>query len=271
MDRWKFYAITHADHVFLNPTSPARLEELIGLLDLPPEPRVLDIGCGTGELLVRLAEAHGANRSSGTGASGGSGSGAGFRGVGVDTSPPFLARARESVARRVPGAVIELLEMDGADYEAEAGAFDLACCLGASWVLAGHRGTLQALSRAVRPGGLVLVGEPFWRTEPPAEYLAWSGMGRDEFAGHAENVAMGESEGLVPLLAWVSSDEDWDRYETLQWRAAARYVTANPDDPDVGDLLEGVAHARHEYLAWGRVTLGWALYLFGRPADIAGA
>ena len=48
MDTWKFYAITHADHVVLNPTSPARLDELIGLLDLPPEPRVLDIGCGTG-------------------------------------------------------------------------------------------------------------------------------------------------------------------------------------------------------------------------------
>ena len=263
MDTWKFYAITHADHVLLNPTSPARIDEIIGLLDLQPEPRVLDIGCGTGELLVRLAE-------SCSRAEGGASDGAGFRGVGVDTSAPFLARARESVARRVPGAAIELLEMDGAAYEAGAGAFDLACCLGASWVFAGHRGTLQTLSCAARPGGLVLVGEPFWRTEPPAEYLAWSGIARHDFAGHAENVAIGESEGLVPLLAWVSSEEDWDRYETLQWRAAARYAAANPDDPDVHDLLERVAHARHEYLTWGRETLGWALYLFGRPAEGTG-
>jgi SAM-dependent methyltransferase len=268
VDTWKFYAITHTDHVVLNPSSPARLDELIGLLALQPEPRVLDIGSGTAELLVRLAEAHGVDRSDGTGTSDVSGTGAGFRGVGVDTSPPFMARARESVAQRVPQAAIELLEMDGADYDAAAASFDLACCLGASWVFGGHRGTLRALSRAVRPGGKVLVGEPFWKAEPAAEYLAWAGMTRADFASHAENVAIGESEGLIPLLAWVSSDEDWDRYETLQWRAAARYVATNPDDPDVHDLLERVAHARHEYLAWGRDTLGWALYLFGRPADV---
>jgi SAM-dependent methyltransferase len=258
MDTWKFYAITHADHIALNPTSPARLDELIGLLDLPPAARVLDIGCGTGELLVRLAEASGR---CGEGAAS-----SGWRGVGVDASPQFLARARESLARRVPTSAIELLEMDGAAYEPEAGSFDLACCLGASWVFGGHRGTLRALAAAVGPSGLILVGEPFWRHEPAAEYLASSGLDRDEFASHAENVAIGESEALVPLLAWVSSDEDWDRYETLQWLAAARYAAAKPDDPDVPELLDRVARARHEYLTWGRETLGWALYLFGKPA-----
>ena len=263
MDTWTFYAITHADHVVLNPTSVARLDELVGLLDLPPAPRVLDIGCGTGELLVRLAEACGAAARPEV-------RGTGFRGVGVDASPQFMARCRDSAERRVPGAELELLLMDGADYEAQPGSFDLACCLGASWVFGGHRGTLQALARATRPGGQVLVGEPFWRAEPAAEYLAWSGMGAGDFASHAGNVAIGESEGLVPLLAWVSSAEDWDRYETLQWRAATRYAEASPDDPDVPELIERMARARHEYLAWGRDTLGWALYLFRRPAEASG-
>jgi SAM-dependent methyltransferase len=251
MDTWRYYAITHADHVVLNPTSTARLDELLNLLDLPPAARVLDIGCGTAEWLVRIAARPGAGITT--------------RAVGIDRSPQFVARARENVARRVPAADITLLEMDGADCDPEPGSFDLACCLGASWVFGGHRGTLQALSRAVRPGGQVLVGEPFWRSEPVPEYLAWSGMDRDGFATHAGNVAIGEAEGLVPLLALVSSAEDWDRYETLQWRAAARHAARHPDDPDVPDLLERVAHARHEYLTWGRETLGWALYVFGRP------
>jgi SAM-dependent methyltransferase len=242
LDTWTYYAITHADHVVLNPTSPARLDELIGLLGLLEEPRVLDIGCGTGELLVRLAERHARLEGRVPAA---------FHGVGVDASPAFLGRARASLAARAPGADIELLEMDGAAYDARPGAFDLACCLGASWIFGGHSGTLQALAHATRPGGQVLVGEPFWQVEPAPEYLASSGMGRDDFGSHADNVATGESLGLVPLLALVSSDQEWDWYETLQWRAAAGYAERHADDPDIPALLDRVARARHEYLTGG--------------------
>jgi hypothetical protein len=63
----------------------------------------------------------------------------------------------------------------------------------------------------------------------------------------------------------VSSDDDWDRYETLQWRAAARYADSHPDDRDVPELLTRVEKSRREYLNWGRDTLSWALYLFATP------
>jgi SAM-dependent methyltransferase len=253
MDTWKFYDITHRDHVVCNPTSVEKLDGVIGLVDLPPAARVLDIACGKGELLFRLAEHVGGA------------SGAGFRAVGVDVSPFFVAELRSAAALRVPAAELEILEMDGADYRPEPASFDLACCLGASWIFDGHRKTLRALRVAVRPGGQVLVGEPFWRSEPDAAYLTWSEMQRDQFGTHEENVEAGVAEGLVPLLALVSSGDEWDRYETLQWRAAARYAASHGDDPDLPELLERVERSRHEYLAWGRDTLGWALYLFARP------
>lgn len=259
METWKFYDITHRDHVVCNATSVEKLDEVISLLDLPPSPRVLDIACGKGEFLLRLAETFEG------------GSGEGFDGVGIDISPFCIAQVREAAARRARAATLELLEMDGADYRPEPGSFDLASCLGASWIFEGHRGTLQALRRAVRPGGLVLVGEPFWLTEPDRAYLLWSGLRRTEFGSHAENVNAGVAEGLVPLVALVSNGDEWDRYETLQWRAAARFAEANPDDPDVPELLDRVERKRHEYLAWGRQTLGWALYLFTRPTSGDGA
>jgi SAM-dependent methyltransferase len=254
MDTWKFYDITHRDHVVCNPTSLAKLDELIELLDLAVVPRVLDIACGKGELLLRLAERWGRGPA-----------GEGFRGIGIDISPFQIAELREAAARRAPAAHLELLEMGGADYPPEPASFDLACCLGASWIFGGHAGTLRALREATKPGGQVLVGEPFWCREPDPAYLASAGFRRDEFGTHAENVASGVAEGLTPLLALVSNGDEWDRYETLQWRAAARYAAANPDDPDVPELLSRVERSRHEYLTWGRDALGWAIYLFGRP------
>jgi len=187
--------------------------------------------------------------------------------VGVDLSPHCVADAKRKMGERVPDAGIEFVNMDGADYQPEKPeSFDATMCIGASWVFKGHRGTLDALNGMTRPGGLVLVGAPFWVKEPETEYLEFSGMTADMWGSHSGNVTIGEEEGLIPLYTAVSSHDDWDRYETLQWYAAARYATANPDDPDLPELLRRVAQARHEYLKWGRDTLGWALYLFGKPS-----
>jgi SAM-dependent methyltransferase len=246
VDSWKFYDITHADHLHANPISPARMEELMGLLDLPPRAQVLDLGCGRAELLVRLAERYG------------------IVGVGIDKSPYAIKRAREEAHRRPSDGQLVFFHPDGADYFAPPGTFDLAMCLGATWMFQGHRGTLQALARFVRPGGLVMVGQPYWIHRPAPEYLAAISEAEDVYGTHAENMLAGEHEGLAPLYALVSSHDDWDRYEGLQWRATARFAAANPEDPDLVELLSRVGAGRAAYLKWGRDSLGWAIYLFRR-------
>ena len=243
MDMWKFYSVTHRYHVVCNPMSTAKLDEIIGLLKLNSGSVVLDIACGKGEMLIRLAERYKVS------------------GVGVDISPYFVADVKQKLQERVPGAQIEILNMDGADYRPDR-SFDLAMCIGAEWIYEGYRGTLRALKAMTKPGGLVLVGEPFWLKEPDEEYLIAESHTRDMFDTHYENVLIGEDEGLVPLYTIASNQDDWDRYETLQWYAAARYAQESPDDPDVPEILARVAHGRTNYLRWGRDTLGWALYLF---------
>lgn len=259
MDRWKFYDITHRDHVLCTCTSVEKLDEVIDVLALGPEARVLDIGSGKGEYIVRIAERFGGER------------GRGIRGVAVDISPFCCADLRAMAARRVPAADIEVLEMAGADYHPTPGAFDSASCLGASWAFGGHRGTLEYLARAVRPGGVVVTGEPFWKREPDPAYLASAGLKRDTYGTYAANVEVGEALGLIPLLALASSDHDWDYYETMLWNGAARYAAAHPEDPDVPDLLARTEKDRREYLNWGRDTLGWALYVFATPSAILAA
>jgi len=247
VDTWRYYAITHADHVVCNPTHPSRIDELIELLDLAPGAAVWEAACGKGELLVRLAERYT------------------VRGIGIDMSPFELPVARDRAATRVPDADLRFIESDAAKVVAGDASADLAICLGASWIWDGHRGTLRELRRITRPGGLVLVGEPYWIHDPDPAYLSASGMTADLFSTLEGNLAVGRDEGLTPLYIIPSPIEDWDRYEFLQLRAAERFAASHPDDPDVPTLLERARRERDEYLRWGRDTLGWAIMLFRCP------
>ncbi len=245
MDIWKFYDITHREHTLCNPTSLEKLDRLIGLLRLPRGARVVDIASGKGEFLIRLAEEYG------------------VVGTGVDISPFVIEDARERLATRAPNADITFAKMDGAEFEPDAGEnFDLTACLGASWIFKGHKGTLEALIRMTAPGGWVIAGEPYWRKEPSPDYLAATGDAREMFGTHEGNVATGEALGLALVHTLVSSADEWDVYEGLQWFAVDVYGREHPDDPDLAEVVSRVAKDRERYLKWGRETLGWAIYAF---------
>lgn len=243
---WRYYGITHADHVLCNPSSVARLDEVIALLDLAPGASVWEAGSGKGELLVRLAERYG------------------IQGVGVDRSPIEVPVARALAAARAPDADLRFIEADAATVPADDESVDLAVCLGASWIWGGHRGTLRELRRITKPGGLVLVGEPYWIRDPDPAYCAAAGLAREDVGTLLGNVEVGREEGLTLLYVQPSSLEDWDRYEALQLNAAERFARDHPEDPDVPELLERARRERDDYLRWGRDTLGWAVYLFAR-------
>ena len=92
MEIWKFYDITHREHVVCNPTSEEKLARLVELVRLRPDSRVVDIACGKGEFLIRLAEAYG------------------VRGLGVDLSPFFIAAAEKRLKARVPSGNVTFIK-----------------------------------------------------------------------------------------------------------------------------------------------------------------
>ncbi len=245
MDIWKYFDVTHRKHVVCNPSSEAKLTKLVELLKLPRGARVVDIACGKAEFLIRMTERYDVN------------------GVGVDISPFFIAQAKENCLARVPNAKLTLLEINGADYKPdEPASLQAASCLGASWIWQGHEGTLKALIDMVEPGGWVITGEPYWLIDPPAEYLASMEASKEDFGTHRSNVEVAEKLGLQLAYTIVSSPDDWDEYEGLQWYAANEYARENPDDPDLSEIQAGVEKSRMEYIRWGRETFNWAIYLF---------
>ena len=245
MDMWKFFDITHREHILCNPMSIEKFEQLIALVHLRPDARVLEIATGKGEFIIQLAERFS------------------IEGVGVDLSPYCITDAKRKHQKRVPDAHLSFLEMDGADYEPEKPeSFDLVACIGASWIYGGYRGTLKALSGMAAPGSWIVVGEPYWRQEPEEEYLAAMGADQSTYQTHNENVEVGQEHGLELVYTLVSSQDDWDMYEGLQWYAAQEWASEHPEDPDVETVLLRMRENRAEYLRWGRETLGWAIYVF---------
>ena len=244
MDIWKYYNITHKKHVVLNPMSIDKLDGLFSLLNFKPGSKVLDIACGKGEFLIRLVELFN------------------ISGTGVDISPYFLKDFKEKKNERVANSDIKLLEMDGAKYRPKTNElFDLTMCIGASFTYNGFIGTINALKKMTKPSGMIILGEPYWLKEPDEEYLKMSGIKKEEYNSHYGNIDIGEKEGLNCIYTLVSSHDDWDHYETLQWWSVHDYVTANPNDPDNAELLDKINKAKMEYLLYGRDTLGWAIYV----------
>ncbi len=245
MELLKFFDITHREHVFCNPMSTKKFENLIALLRLEPNDRVLEIAIGKGEFIIRLAEQYG------------------IEGIGIDLSPYRISDARKKHQQRIPNAQLSFMEMDGANYEPRPqGDFHLVACIGASWIYGGHRETLTALNEMAAPGGWVIVGEPFWQQEPTAKYLEAIGEKRSSYGTHYENMKVGQELGLNLVYTLVSNQDDWDRYEGLQWNTANEWANKNPGDADVKEVLKRVHENRDNYLRWGRETFGWSIYIF---------
>ena len=141
---------------------------------------------------------------------------------------------------------------DAGAYEADAGAFDIACCIGATWIGGGLAGTMALLRPAIRTGGLVLVGEPYWHRRAAAPRRSRrSAFGPDDYMSLAGTAERLEAAGFE-LVEMVLADQDsWDRYEASQWRTIADWLVANPDDPDHAAMRRFLDENRRTYLRVG--------------------
>jgi SAM-dependent methyltransferase len=248
MDTWLYYEVTHAGHVYCNPISEEGVRDLERVLELRPGVRVLDIACGHAEMLIGFAERHGTI------------------GVGVDASPYALARGRRHAQARVPDADLTLIEGRGEEYAPAAGtAFDVAMCVGASWIWDGFEGTLRALAGFVRPGGLLVSGEPYWKCRPTPEYCAGCEVREEDFGDLHGCYELATRLGLTCVWARRSTDGEWDRYELDQMAAVDRFAREQPDHPDLEAIRRRHERDRSLYLRYGHRELGFALWVFRTP------
>jgi SAM-dependent methyltransferase len=247
MNPYKFSAIAHRHHAFCNPIAPAKIDRILERLPLDAEARALDLGCGRGELALRLIERLGCHVTA------------------IDLSAPMLEAARARAQEADVLDRVHFIEADIAEIKLEPESVDLAAMLGGGGIGGGIEGICRRLAGWTRRGGYVLIGEGYWQKAPSADYLAHLEATEDEFRDHRGNVQAGIDADLVPLFASVASSDDWDEYEWKYSASIERYALETPDDTDVPAMLARIRRWRDGYLRWGRDTLGFGLYLFLRP------
>lgn len=223
MSAW--HELVERDHDLQNPTSPEKIRRVGSYLRLRAETRVLDVACGQAGPALILAREFGC------------------RIDGVDVSTAFIATARRRIAEAGLESLVSVEVGDAKQFSVERDAYDVALCLGAAFVW-GHIGdAAAALAPVVRPGQMVAVGEPFWRQS-----------GREErgFVDLPATVARFESADVDLTGMVAASEDDWDHYESLHWRAA---IETGGDD-----IVKTHLGWRDNYLRAQRAELGWAIF-----------
>ncbi len=153
MDIPRIFSISESGHRIHNPFTPDKFATLGAALRLEPGTRVLDLGSGSGEMLCTWARDHG------------------ITGTGVDLSPLYTEHARRRAEELGVAGRVKFIHADAAGYVSEEKA-GVAACVGAAWIGGGVRGTIELLSRSLKEGGIILIGEPYWLRLPPTEEIA---------------------------------------------------------------------------------------------------
>ncbi len=244
MDRDRYSAIAHGNMPIWNPIGLDDLLALTAHMELEKVSRVLDVGCGRGEILLSLIEQHGVVA------------------VGVDPSPRATAIALAEADERDPEGRLHLqvAAFDPTLFAPES--FDLGICLGASHACGSFAQTLTTLTSLVRPGGYLLMGEGYWRQKPSEDYLAMLGCQENEIPYLEDFAEVGRKHGLELEAQAAATEEEWAAYEGGYDANMRAHLQDHPDDPEAEEFRNRLESWTSAVEKWGRSTLGFAASLY---------
>ncbi len=243
MDIPRIFNISESAHRIHNPITPEKLATLGAALRLEPGTRVLDLGSGSGEMLCTWARDHG------------------ITGTGIDMSALFTEQAKHRAVELGVADKVTFIHGDAAGYVSEEKA-GVAACIGATWIGDGVVGTIELLARSLLPGGIILVGEPFWRQVPPSEEVAKQCEAHSiaDFLVLPERIASFGRLGYDVVEMVLADQDGWDRYEAAKWLTMRRWLEANPDDAFAGDVRAQLTTEPERYSAYTREYVGWGVF-----------
>ncbi len=237
-----FFDLVNISEQFMEIVNPSNPENIIRFgkeLGLEKGSQVIDFGCGFGESLVLWAEEFG------------------ITGVGIDIREYACDRAKEKIAAKGFSDRLQIYCANASEFEFEPNSFDVATCLGATFIWGGFGSSIGEMKRALKPKGRIGIGELTWLNDTvPVDY----GQRREEIHKEFDLYKFAQREGFAFSGVIRSSRADWDRYETDNWKGLLHWLAENASHPEWDEVESHFRQVQEDYLQFGRQNLGWALY-----------
>jgi SAM-dependent methyltransferase len=185
----------------------------------------------------------------------------GIVGTGIDMSQLFSEQAKLRAQELGVADKVNFIHDDAAGYVSDE-KVGVAACVGASWIGGGVAGTMELLARSLLTGGIILIGEPYWRQLPPTEEVAKGCLANSisDFLLLPELLASFSRLGYDVVEMVLADQDSWDRYEAAKWHTMRRWLEANPTDELAQDVRAKLTSEPVRYAAYTREYLGWGVF-----------
>lgn len=243
MDIPRIFTVSESAHRIHNPFTAEKYATLGQVLRMVPGTRILDLGSGSGEMLCTWARDHG------------------ITGLGIDMSLLFTEQAKQRAEQLGVSGCVQFIHDDATGYITDE-KYDIAACIGATWIANGVAGTIKLLTKSLKPGGIILIGEPYWRQQPATEDIARAcgACSAADFLSLSDLVSSFDLLNYDVVEMVLADQEGWDRYEAAKWLTMRRWLEANPDDDFAQEVREQLITSPGRHVAFTREYLGWGVF-----------
>jgi cyclopropane fatty-acyl-phospholipid synthase-like methyltransferase len=238
-----YLQIVEASQLTHYPLNTAQIMRLGQMCRVHSGSRVLELGCGKGELLNQWAKTFD------------------LRGTGVDESDDliYIAQTRANdleVWSNVQYVVSEVLDYPQAYHQ-----YNVIAML-STGVGQDLAQVIDLLKVALRDeGGLLVLSETYWRNSPSAEWCEALQLTPEALPtlGQVHTWIQAGGAELSDML--LVSPEDWDIYYAQQWQAIRSWLREHSEDDIADDLRQTWHSMQRNYLNAEREAIGWGVFV----------